>query len=208
MNTDPKYAPDYQEYLKRDLWELEDAISLLLNINPNKTDARLRSNKKIFKEFDDLTKMVVLSKNRSLLWAKDIMPTNKLRGHFMVEPKIFINWAHSKEYEIPEPLLHLLDEVEESGSKKTFSELFPNFPERQDEWHGSIKEMIYKFKKEYGQFPNKNQAWSYIWKNPPGKYGITTGKDIYKEVTLLMGGKCLSKSAFNKRWDRWSGKTK
>jgi len=36
MNTDPKYEPNYIDWLRKDISILEDAVYLLLNVEPLK----------------------------------------------------------------------------------------------------------------------------------------------------------------------------
>ena len=119
MNTDPEYAPDYYEQLRWDLWELEDAIALLLNIDPKKLNSLFLSSSQLCGQYADLTEMAVKSKNRTLALATEIMPTKKNRGHFQVTPKAFINWAHSKSIDIPEPLMQLISNENQKAPLQT-----------------------------------------------------------------------------------------
>lgn len=77
---------------------------------------------------------------------------------------------------------------------------------RQDDWFEVINEMTNQFYAENGAIPTQAQAWSLLCTTPPADYAITTSKDKGGEVCLMMEGceKSLSKSAFNKRWKRYT----
>jgi len=83
-------------------------------------------------------------------------------------------------------------------------EPFSNPPKIQDEWYKAIEAMMYEHKNSYKHFPNRVQAWSAMWSNPPRGFGLKIGKDSMKNMALLMGDKTLNKKAFNTRFRRWT----
>jgi len=64
--------------------------------------------------------------------------------------------------------------------------------------------MAHQFKGKHSVYPISSQAWSTLWSAPPKGFEITTCKEQGKEDALLMGGNCLSNSAFKKRWRNWT----
>lgn len=76
---------------------------------------------------------------------------------------------------------------------------------RQNDWAEVINEMANRYNVKHGELPTQAQAWSLLCTQPPTGYVIKTGKDK-GEVCLMMEGceKSLSKSAFNKRWRRYT----
>jgi len=65
--------------------------------------------------------------------------------------------------------------------------------------------MTRAFYSENNCIPNEHQAWIRLYKTPPDNYGIESGKDKGGEDCLTMPTENpLSKSAFTKRWNKYT----
>ena len=54
MNTNPKYALHYKNWVRKDIWILEDAICLLLNVEPLKRQSLINKNQKFQSIYSDI----------------------------------------------------------------------------------------------------------------------------------------------------------
>lgn len=78
---------------------------------------------------------------------------------------------------------------------------------RQNAWADVIDDMTKEFYKTHRYKPNEEQAWGALCKNPPPGYQITIGKSTYhhgEDVLEMPGVRALSRSAFKKRWGRYT----
>jgi hypothetical protein len=92
----------------------------------------------------------------------------------------------------------------QNSNNLDFSELL-NTPSRIDDWFTVIDDMTRAFHAKHGKMPNDPQAWNTLWTSPPEGYKITTGK-ISGDDCLIMQGASLSKSAFRKRWKKYTNR--
>ena len=90
----------------------------------------------------------------------------------------------------------------QNSNNSAFSELL-NTPSRIDDWFTVIDDMTRAFHAKHGKMPNEPQAWNTLRTSPPEGYKITTGK-ISGDDCLIMEGANLSKSAFKKRWKKYT----
>ncbi len=58
MNKDIQYEPDYKNWLRRALWRLNEATSLLLNVEPEKVGNLIQLDENFKKKFGDALKIV------------------------------------------------------------------------------------------------------------------------------------------------------
>lgn len=79
-----------------------------------------------------------------------------------------------------------------------------NIPGKVDAWFRAIDDMTRNFQIQSAVIPNETQAWVSLMKAPPTGYEITTGMDKGEDCLLMPGEKLLSKSAFSKRWKKYS----
>ncbi|MDP2201775.1 MAG: hypothetical protein Q8K07_07135 [Methylicorpusculum sp.] len=79
-----------------------------------------------------------------------------------------------------------------------------NAPSRQDDWFDLIVDMTKSYFAEFGSLPNEAQAWGRLWTNPPTGYAIETGMDKGEDCLKIPGKNPLSKSAFLKRWKKYT----
>ena len=76
---------------------------------------------------------------------------------------------------------------------------------RKDMWFSIIDAMTKVYYLAHEQIPNKHQAWLSLCSEPLDGYSITVGKDKGGEVCLHTEiASSLSKSAFNKRWKKYT----
>ncbi len=118
INNDSDLMPNHAQWLRRDLWRIDHAVCLLRNVEPEEA-ANLFS---LMDGFEALytgdIQTVLSAENISL----DIEGTESHGAglsiqYSKVRPKVFIQWANSKDYEIPQPFEHLLEAAEEQHSK-------------------------------------------------------------------------------------------
>jgi len=79
-----------------------------------------------------------------------------------------------------------------------------NIPGKVDAWFRAIDDMTRNFQIQSSVIPNETQAWVSLMTAPPPGYEITTGMDKGEDCLLMPGEKPLSKSAFSKRWKKYS----
>jgi hypothetical protein len=101
--------PDYKLWLDRPIWTLEEAVALLVNLDPK--CIRKWLNSRIFddpklEEYTDKLKTAELCR---IYDEKDDAPGMLLEKRFAgVKPTVFVQWAKTKGYTIPDELEHLL----------------------------------------------------------------------------------------------------
>jgi hypothetical protein len=124
----------------------------------------------------------------------------------------FEEWANAcTEVRLPEakdvprgPLAAPKPPVADGGASISPTEdCLPSRPRRKNAWYEVIEESTSKFVETHGHCPNEAQAWAQLCENPPDGYGIRTGDDRGEDA-ILMGDKPLSRSAFAKRWERYT----
>jgi len=116
LNTEyPDFMPDYKRWLRKDLWSLDEAVCLLRKLDPDKRDHLFRLNKGFKEQFKDDLNTARRAAHRSLATIPGTVDYMNGDTDTTVEPDDFIRWADSQGYEIPEQLLHLLDDVEEKN---------------------------------------------------------------------------------------------
>lgn len=79
-----------------------------------------------------------------------------------------------------------------------------NIPSKIDSWFQVIDDMTRAFYRQYTKIPNETQAWGQLWETPPEGYKITTGTDKGEDCLNMPGVSNLSKSAFSKRWAKYT----
>lgn len=99
-------------------------------------------------------------------------------------------------------------EMAEKAPESAGEPFYLNEPKNKDDWFYPIREMACSFRQETGLMPDEIKAWARLWDSPPPDFGITQGKDTGGEIALKMGGEYLSKSAFKKRWGRYTRRPK
>ena len=131
MNKDSQFEPDYTHWLRMEAWRLDQAVSLLLNFEPEKCGLCRETDKKLDNNFREILAVARTSENESLIVIKRTF-VSKLRVDLaIVKPSIFVQWAHSKGYEIPEHLLHLLGDKEEKQATRELTNNDDNLPQIQ-----------------------------------------------------------------------------
>ena len=103
---------DTAKWLRKDVWAVDDAVCLLRNIDPDDKDNLIRKSEQFEKQYiDDLDTVekaegmtLPIFDNHTYMGVEDVV-------YAEVEPKIFIQWANSKGYDIPEPFKPLLEKA-------------------------------------------------------------------------------------------------
>lgn len=229
-SQDMKITPaDYQKWVKADLWTVERAISLLIN-----AETFPSSNYGSSGQFKSLEEKAIYNKflaiwdiARASLISGALKRTGKgcpdVLNH--VKPSDFLDWARSKEYEIPPELVEVTKELEyvevvnniQTIGEKTKSEntnedkneiaqtSLLKKPKRQDDWFEVINDMVNEYYSENKAIPSSTQAWNRLASSPPKGYSIKEEKRPKVESILTMPGfKNLGREAFNKRYEKYT----
>lgn len=77
-------------------------------------------------------------------------------------------------------------------------------PSRQDTWYEVIESAVKSYLGEYEQMPTKAQVWQRLCETPPHGYSVKTGKDKGEPCLCMTTEKPLSRSAFYKRWEKYT----
>lgn len=135
-----------------------------------------------------------------------------------------VKWTEKKGYDIPKPLMPLLEEVEsskvaepEQDQSEAASEqnkikpmsntkgdehgkLFPmKVPLRKDDWFNAIRDCVREFANEKGETPSNTKLWLRMIDTPPNDYGISSdGKRL-----TMSGVDPLDRETFNKRYKNY-----
>lgn len=80
-------------------------------------------------------------------------------------------------------------------------------PSRKDSWFYVIDDMAREFYKNAGKIPNEHQAWSQLSTNPPYGYEVQSGFGKGEACLTMPGEKDLPRSAFTKRWEKYTTNT-
>jgi hypothetical protein len=101
---------DYDKWRKMELWELWQCVYLLLNREPNLSEFLDRQDfyygSEFWNKFDEISKMAEASIKRGTLKTYSHYPNIV---YVELIPGEFLSWAKSKGFEIPEPLIDLLN---------------------------------------------------------------------------------------------------
>ncbi len=131
MNKDSQFVPDYKNWLRRATWRLNEATSLLLNVEPKKVGDLIQSDENFKIEFEEALAIVVTAERIELeVIGQTISHANGVT-YAKVKPKNYIQWVHSKNYEIPEQLLHLLGDKEEKQVTRELTDNDGSLPQIQ-----------------------------------------------------------------------------
>ena len=105
MTMNPRYLPNYEGWLRKDVWALGDAVCLLLNVEPLERKSFTYNNRKFKRDYPDALDTASKASGRTL----EIEPAYYVGSTVpKVKPDVFIKWAEVKGYEIPEPFQSLL----------------------------------------------------------------------------------------------------
>lgn len=135
--TPEELLPNYARWLKYDVWSLEEAICILLNVDPEMR--AYGSQVQGFNESYSETLMVASkAEGRTLTFETPSEQTDpEYCGYIFlgrVLPKTFITWAKQKDYKIPGRLLYLLDDAEENtATEESTAPTYNLAPELQQE---------------------------------------------------------------------------
>jgi hypothetical protein len=77
-------------------------------------------------------------------------------------------------------------------------------PLRKDSWFLVIDDMTKVFFSKHQKLPNDAQAWVQLTTVKLDGYEIKTGEDTGEACLFMNGVKLLSRSAFNKRWKKYT----
>jgi len=186
VNTNPRYSPNYENYKKKDIWKLQDAVCLLINVNPLEKERAFYNDKKIKGVYLDILDTAEKAEDRRMFVERDYYSAFR---DAEVWPEKFIKWANSKGYEIPEPLLYLPEYVEEKNvTNKPSNDEEPQSQLQVIETGNKIDQRV----KDIGLLAN-------IWfldtmKIPDG------GKKQLGETLCELKPKLFTESTFKKAW--------
>ena len=120
MSDPEKVLPNYSHWAIMDFWRLDEAVCLLLDIDPKNKDAQLRSSKELENKFDELLTVALRAEGNSLIVSSKTLTRHVNWGdgvvYARVTPDTIKKWGKSKGYELPELLLRLLDGKEKQQS--------------------------------------------------------------------------------------------
>lgn len=175
------YSIDYDHWLKRDVWNIGEAASILENTDPIKLRSRLEVDFEFRQRFDKTLNIIIWAEGRTLeVEEKSIWKSNENSLKYgLVKPAIFIQWAVSR-YDIPTPLHILIDNLQDlptASNQGTFTPAFTHPPSLRNDWFKVIETVMYKYKNKFRHFPDHSQVWATMWANPPTEYTITRGEN-------------------------------
>ncbi|MCB1615567.1 MAG: hypothetical protein KDI30_06090 [Pseudomonadales bacterium] len=81
----------------------------------------------------------------------------------------------------------------------------PNPPKRMDDWYLAIRDARHEFITQNMREPDTLEMWLRLCQMPPSSYGITIDNS-FRETTLHLDNKPLTKTNFKLRWNRYSNK--
>lgn len=148
--------PEPDKWLRKDVWGLKDAVCLLKNFDPSRRDELLKKSKNFKEQYYDDLDTARKAEHKSLDVGIYGTNSNAFRVVYAeVSPKVFIQWASSKGYEIPKPFLVLLETDEKvlvsnslaalrgsdywSYLEKTTCSAIEKFPSWRDSHKGVLK---------------------------------------------------------------------
>jgi hypothetical protein len=195
-------------------WTCDQAAQVLSSIDPHAFNEDAAN---YFQHFSEILE--------SCLIAGEI-DTFELEGKKYLKPLAVLEWgiarAQNLDYKLPGHVTYLYEEklnqlnqasssaksdktkaTPSSSSDFEFSGLL-NIPAKKDSWFDVIEDMTKSFYSQFNKIPNEAQAWAQLYKNPPEGYEITSAKDKGEDCLNMSGVKLLSKSAFSKRWAKYT----
>ena len=102
---------NYAVWLRKDRWYLDEAVALLLDIDPI-TATEIHEGAPQYDEYRNILNTARRCEGISL----EVMLRTSLGGarivYAVVNPAVFVKWAKGKGYSLPEELAHLSDEPE------------------------------------------------------------------------------------------------
>lgn len=202
--------PDYSHWLRKPAWRLDDAVLLVLGIDPGSypsplirpSGANLRMRRSPPNVFWDFLDVAMKSEGRDLDVLEYSSESVSGTSYANVPLVAFMNWAKHASCKIPDELVHLLDEPEQrqrSGEKKGITPI--KEPKRKDYWFNVIHDAIKLFEKDKGCTPSKSELWRAMVASPPGDYGIEYNER--KKALKFPGSTPLDRENFNKRYTRY-----
>jgi hypothetical protein len=97
------------KWLRKDAWAVNDAVCLLQNFDPSERDNLIRRSKEFEEQYNDALDTVEKAEGYSLqVLDEDTCIGVEGKVYAEVDPTVFIQWAHSKGYDIPDLLKSLL----------------------------------------------------------------------------------------------------
>jgi hypothetical protein len=108
MNDDKQYEPNYDSALKLDIWTIKQAVSLRFNTEDTHISKNLYK-LDYYKKWNSMLHVANTATGRSL--EIETTETDKGGNTQYVKPIVFLKWAESKAYAIPEKLKSILYEV-------------------------------------------------------------------------------------------------
>ena len=107
--------PDYSSWLRKTYWRLDEAVALMLGIDPRQRLYK-HGNQKQYEEYNERLDTATRSEGTDLQTRTSTFqhPMVELFGtdYAQVDPATFVQWANTKGYDIPDELLRLLDSDE------------------------------------------------------------------------------------------------
>jgi hypothetical protein len=114
MNKDKRFEPDYVDWFRRGYWRINEAASLLLNAEPDKTDELKELDEKFRTEYEKILAVAKTIEGIELyVIGKGSFSTSSGSYYAKVPPVDFVRWAQKNKYELPNPLLGFLDNCDE-----------------------------------------------------------------------------------------------
>jgi hypothetical protein len=201
LHKPPVIPPaDYETWRKADLWTIERGILLLLNAegmpSPNTSTGRCNSDDEQ-RLYDDCMKIWAIAE--SSLIAGTLKRIGKSYPHFasQILPSVFIDWARSKGYQIPDELSSgcLLPQIEPvtnvgTGSQNQESKpwLIPNSndPKAEQPWYISARYFARELVIEDSTLIHKRRLLSVKVAKSLDDVGIKKrGNKVFSPATIL-----------------------
>ncbi len=108
-------SPDYLSWLRKPYWLLDEAVALMLRIDPKQRIDKY-GNEKQYEEYHEMLDTATRSEGTDLQTRTSTFqhPMVELFGtdYAQVDPATFVQWANTEGYDIPDELLRLLDSDE------------------------------------------------------------------------------------------------
>ena len=209
--------PDYQRWLQKPWWRLDDAVLLVLGIDPESQHHPRRRPKEgglrmkvstlpnIFWDFLDTA---MKSEGRDLNVIEYSGEGALGATHAKVRPLVFVKWAQKLGYLIPCKLLEYIGETEpeavsetedpEQGIEQSLIRI--SVPKKKDAWFEMMRDGALAYERKHGRTPSQSQLWLWLTSNPPAEFSAKY--DERKKVLKTTDG-ILSRDNFNKRYGNY-----
>lgn len=186
-----KYPPDYSYWGKMPIWSIDEAVHLIHGVNPE-----FYKNLSKHDPIDNAEEEILKTKRlleRDIL-AENIRPKGRTRGRIIhLISSDVVNWALSREIEVPEELLSFLKnnkkDVDKSNSIQKPPYLDANHKYHSEElkiaietWMALFENKKYISKKEALQHPQFKRD---IKKHIEEHYKIKSAREIERITTVL-----------------------